>query len=65
MWNCRLYWKKASATILVGGLRRPEYRGYDSAGIATLADNGEVTLLREKGKVTELEERSLPIKIRI
>lgn len=41
--------------ILVGGLKRLEYRGYDSAGIVTLDSNGSATLLREKGKVIELE----------
>ena len=39
--------------ILLGGLKRLEYRGYDSAGIVTIGD--EPTLLREKGKVLELE----------
>ncbi len=48
---------KQAQQILLSGLKRLEYRGYDSAGIATLADNGEVTLLREKGKVTELEKK--------
>ncbi|MDB5177125.1 MAG: glmS [Candidatus Saccharibacteria bacterium] len=40
--------------ILVGGLKRLEYRGYDSAGIVTLGNEG-ATLLRAKGKVVELE----------
>ena len=41
--------------ILVGGLKRLEYRGYDSAGIVTVDNEGGATLLREKGKVVELE----------
>lgn len=41
-------------SILVGGLKRMEYRGYDSAGIATLNSKGELHCLREKGKVAEL-----------
>ena len=41
--------------ILVGGLKRLEYRGYDSAGIVTVDNSGNATLLREKGKVIELE----------
>ena len=45
--------KKALA-YLVGGLHRLEYRGYDSAGIATVGDGG-ATLIRAKGKVAELE----------
>jgi glucosamine--fructose-6-phosphate aminotransferase (isomerizing) len=39
---------------LIGGLHRLEYRGYDSAGIATVGKNG-ATLIRAKGKVAELE----------
>jgi len=45
---------KAAQNILVGGLKRLEYRGYDSAGIATLSKDGAPTILREKGKVAEL-----------
>ena len=48
---------KESQQILVGGLKRLEYRGYDSAGIVTINDTGEASLLREKGKVSELEKR--------
>lgn len=41
--------------ILTGGLRRLEYRGYDSAGIITLSSDGSASLLRSKGKVSELD----------
>ncbi len=40
--------------ILMEGLRRLEYRGYDSAGIA-LYDDGEIIRLRRAGKVQELQ----------
>jgi glucosamine--fructose-6-phosphate aminotransferase (isomerizing) len=40
--------------ILIGGLKRLEYRGYDSAGIATIGKDGSLNILREKGKVAEL-----------
>lgn len=40
--------------ILTSGLRRLEYRGYDSAGIVTMGTKGAM-LLRAKGKVAELE----------
>lgn len=43
--------------ILTGGLRRLEYRGYDSAGIVTADSKGKVTLLRAKGKVAELDAK--------
>lgn len=45
---------KQALPILLGGLRRLEYRGYDSAGVATIGKDG-VTLKRSKGKVAELE----------
>src|SRR5688572_12285386 len=50
---------KKSQQILISGLKRLEYRGYDSAGIVTLNTSGKPTLLREKGKVGELEKKIL------
>jgi len=46
---------KKAQQVLLSGLKRLEYRGYDSAGIVTLNEKGGATLLREKGKVVELE----------
>ena len=46
--------KKDVAPMLVEGLKRLEYRGYDSAGIATLHD-GEMERRRAKGKLANLE----------
>ena len=46
---------KQAQNILAGGLRRLEYRGYDSAGVVTIGTNGS-TLVRAKGKVAELEK---------
>lgn len=56
--------KRDAQAILTGGLRRLEYRGYDSAGIVTLDDDHDATLLRAKGKVSELDKlvRSNPNK---
>ena len=45
--------QEASA-IIIDGLRRLEYRGYDSAGICTL-DNGEALISRAEGKLINLE----------
>ncbi len=42
-----------AAPILIDGLRRLEYRGYDSAGIA-VGDNG-VTVIKEKGRIDNLQ----------
>lgn len=44
---------RAAAPIIVKGLKRLEYRGYDSAGIALL--NGDLNVYKKKGKVSELE----------
>lgn len=41
--------------ILLEGLRRLEYRGYDSAGLAVLTDAGVIERCRRMGKVKELE----------
>lgn len=41
--------------ILLEGLKRLEYRGYDSAGVAVLNDSGTLERLRRNGKVAELE----------
>lgn len=48
--------KRDAQGILTSGLRRLEYRGYDSAGIVTVNNSGQTTLLREKGKVSELDK---------
>ena len=42
--------------ILLEGLRDQEYRGYDSAGIATWED-GKIDLIRSKGKIADLEKK--------
>ena len=42
--------------ILVEGLKRLEYRGYDSAGVAVLTRDGELLRRRRVGKVAELEQ---------
>ncbi|MBN2720016.1 MAG: class II glutamine amidotransferase, partial [Proteobacteria bacterium] len=47
--------KREAADILLDGLRRLEYRGYDSAGIAVLLD-GEIALRRSVGKIHNLAE---------
>jgi glucosamine--fructose-6-phosphate aminotransferase (isomerizing) len=40
--------------VLIKGLKRLEYRGYDSAGVALL--NGDTTIYKRKGKVSDLED---------
>lgn len=41
--------------ILINGLKRLEYRGYDSAGMALVAPNGDLKIYKAKGKVSNLE----------
>ena len=43
--------------ILVEGLHRLEYRGYDSAGVAVIDAEGEIGLRRTTGKVAELQQK--------
>ncbi|WP_035562651.1 glutamine--fructose-6-phosphate transaminase (isomerizing) [Hymenobacter sp. IS2118] len=45
---------REACPIILKGLHRLEYRGYDSAGVALL--NGELTVYKKKGKVADLEE---------
>ena len=49
--------KNEAQGFLLSGLKRLEYRGYDSAGMVTLAEDGTATLIRAKGKIVNLEER--------
>jgi len=42
--------------ILIKGLYRLEYRGYDSAGIALINNNGNLSVYKTKGKVADLEK---------
>ncbi|HEX5940242.1 MAG TPA: glutamine--fructose-6-phosphate transaminase (isomerizing) [Dehalococcoidia bacterium] len=42
--------------ILLDGLRRLEYRGYDSAGVAILSDSGDISITKRAGKLDALVE---------
>ncbi|MEP1035348.1 glutamine--fructose-6-phosphate transaminase (isomerizing) [Ekhidna sp.] len=46
---------RPSYPILINGLKRLEYRGYDSTGVALL-ENGEISVFKKKGKVHDLEQ---------
>ncbi|MBN2425537.1 MAG: glutamine--fructose-6-phosphate transaminase (isomerizing) [Calditrichaceae bacterium] len=45
---------KEAVPILINGLKRLEYRGYDSAGLAVL-QNGDINIIKEVGKIRNLE----------
>src|ERR1043165_7674616 len=59
---------RSARPIILAGLKRLEYRGYDSAGVATIetlssdgnshsvADGDQLVIYKRKGKVTDLEE---------
>ncbi|GAA2749678.1 glutamine--fructose-6-phosphate transaminase (isomerizing) [Amnibacterium kyonggiense] len=55
---------RSSVDVLVNGLRRLEYRGYDSAGVAVVDDEGSVRSRKRAGRLqvlaTDLAEDSLP-----
>src|ERR1044071_1317481 len=42
--------------VILDGLKKLEYRGYDSAGIAVVDENGALTIRRAEGKLRNLEE---------
>jgi glucosamine--fructose-6-phosphate aminotransferase (isomerizing) len=48
--------KEEAASILYGGLARLEYRGYDSAGIAT-TNNGMIHMVKDKGQLSNLAKQ--------
>src|SRR5574344_2853225 len=47
--------KRNAYPVLIKGLKRLEYRGYDSAGVALLTESGEMKIYKTKGKVADLE----------
>ncbi|MEA1973452.1 MAG: hypothetical protein U9N34_09205 [Candidatus Cloacimonadota bacterium] len=50
--------KRNAVPIIIEGIKRLEYRGYDSSGIAII-NNDKLKIFKKKGKIIELE-RSLP-----
>ena len=56
MWYCWCSSTTRCLDILVEGLKRLEYRGYDSAGVAVVDQNNQLQRLRRLGKVQELAD---------
>lgn len=48
---------RQAAHVVLGGLKRLEYRGYDSSGIAVLHEPAGITVERAIGKLNNLQER--------
>jgi len=51
--------KREAFPILIKGLKRLEYRGYDSAGVALVREDGSLDVYKTKGKVANLEDYCL------
>ncbi len=47
---------RQAPTVILNGLKRLEYRGYDSAGLAVVEHNGQIAIRRDVGKLVNLEE---------
>lgn len=55
---------KKVVPILVNGLKKLEYRGYDSSGVAVYdSENDEIDIVKTKGRLSVLEERLASVKI--
>ena len=48
---------RAATPIILEGLKRLEYRGYDSAGLAVIEQNGDIAIRRDAGKLINLQSR--------
>lgn len=58
MWNSRIYRSAQAAPILLDGLSKLEYRGYDSSGIAVRDGLKDTEVLKAKGRLKILKEKT-------
>jgi len=49
--------KRNSLPVIIEGLKRLEYRGYDSAGVSIINDNKDILSFKKKGKVSEMDSK--------
>ena len=49
--------KDSASSLVIDGLKKLEYRGYDSSGIASL-DNNKLQILKSKGKLNKLIDKA-------
>ena len=49
---------RQAAPVLLDGLEKLEYRGYDSAGVAVADSDGNITIVRAKGRLSSLSEKT-------
>ena len=55
--------KRDVLSVLIGGLKKLEYRGYDSAGVAFLDADEKMKIIKEKGRLSELEKLTAGVKM--
>ena len=58
VWNCRFTGRHQAAPILLDGLSKLEYRGYDSAGIAVRDGEKDIEIIKAKGRLKVLLEKT-------
>lgn len=56
--------KRQAYPVLIKGLHRLEYRGYDSAGVALINPDGQLNIYKAKGKVVDLENAAMDKDVR-
>jgi glucosamine--fructose-6-phosphate aminotransferase (isomerizing) len=59
VWNRRVLWTKKTTEVLLEGLKRLEYRGYDSSGVCW-GDAGELKTVKRSGKIINLRDAVKP-----
>ena len=52
--------ESSASPILLDGLRKLEYRGYDSAGLAVFGNDG-VRVIKTRGRIADLENKLLQV----
>jgi glucosamine--fructose-6-phosphate aminotransferase (isomerizing) len=52
---CLQHSNRNAQRIAVEGLKKLEYRGYDSTGVATVSENGDIIVQKKAGRISELE----------
>lgn len=55
--------KKDTVPLLITGLKRMEYRGYDSAGLSVMDNSSEIRSVKKKGRVNDLEMASMDLNV--
>ena len=54
--------RRQAYPVLIGGLHRLEYRGYDSAGVALLSDDNKLNVYKANREAAKSKGKSVPVK---